>query len=141
MAYAEIDRSLRKRGHLLIRRHFSEHGPDHRKLLPQRDNQRRQQLVQRSGDETDPDVAGGPGTRAAGNRPCRLRILKRPSRLGKQRRARPGQCKPAVCALEKFYAELPFQPGDGLAQRRLRHAEPLRGAPHMQGFGHGDEMT
>jgi len=103
-------------------------------------HQRGQDAVIGGTDERQFQPPGLPVAQAAGNGG-------QPVHPGQRRAHRPQPLRPergerhaAPGAREQRRAQFPLQRADGLAERRLRHAQPLRRMAEVQRFRHGDEM-
>jgi hypothetical protein len=95
----------------------------------------------RAGRDADRELAALAARERLRRRRSRARRRHRGAGRLEHRRAGLGQFHARAGAGEQPHAGLQLQPRDLLAQRRLRHVQPLRGTPEVQLVGQRDERT
>jgi hypothetical protein len=90
---------------------------------------------------SDPKIAEHPFARSLRRARRLVRLTQYAAGFGEECRSCCRQRHASLVAVQQLDSQLELELSDLLAQRRLREVKPLRRAPEMQLFGHGNEIA
>src|SRR6185437_13534824 len=137
---ADIDAAGEQVVHLLLGEQLAQIDLDARESRTQVAQDARHQLVAQRTDEAHDDPPDQALARLARLVDGAVALGEQAARLGEEHAARRRELDRALGAGQQLDADRLLKPLDGVAQRRLRHMEPRRGAAEMELLGDDDEL-